>query len=290
MRSAVLLYNPTAGRGSAHRRIDQLLGRLRSSGFDAEAWATTASGSATEQARDAAASGIEVVLAFGGDGTLRETAAGLIGSETALGFVPGGTINVMALTFGLPPNPLRAADALRHATVKEFDLGLCNDEPFLMQTSAGVDADMIRRLSPRLKRVIKGGAAVPAALGAFTLYGYPRIAVTADGEELDGSLAVVTNIPFYGGRFLIQPDAQTDDRRLDLVLFRGKGRLATAGFSRDLLFGRHLNRPDVEVRRIEEVILHGSDQLPVQIDGDVVRAPTPLHVRLAPERLRVLSA
>ena len=289
MRSAVLIYNPAAGRGSARNRIDQLLDGLRQSGFNAEAWATTAPGSATEQAHDAALSGTEAVFAFGGDGTLRETAAGLIGTETALGFIPGGTINVMALTFGLPGNPIRAVGALKRASVKEFDVGLCNDEAFLMQTSAGVDAELIRRLSSRLKKMVKGGAAVPAALGAFALYGYPRISVTADGEELEGSLAVVTNIPFYGGRFLIQPDAQPDDRRLDLVLFRGKGRIATAGFSRDLLFGRHLNRKDVEVRRIEEAILRGPDQLPAQIDGDMVRDRTPLHVRLAPERLRVLT-
>ncbi len=289
MRSAILIYNPAAGRGRAGDRIERLLEALRTSGYDAEARPTSAPGSAAQQARDAAAAGTEAVFAFGGDGTLRETAAGLLGSSTVLGFIPGGTINVMTLTFGLPSRPLAAVEALGRASVRELDVGLCNDEVFLMQASAGVDAELIRRLSPRLKRLAGGAAAVPAGLGAFAFYGYPRISLSADGEDLEGSLAVVTNITFYGGRFLIQPDARPDDGKLDLVLFRGKGRLATLSFARDLLFGRHLRRPDVEVRRVEEVRLEGPPNLDVQVDGDLMRGRPPANIRLAPGRVRVLT-
>lgn len=288
MRSAVLIHNPAAGRGRAHNLVDSILDALRGSGYDAEAWPTTAAGSATQQARDAAAGGAEAVFAFGGDGTLREAAFGLLGTPAALGFIPGGTINVMALAFGIPSRAVLAAEAMGAARVQEFDVGLCNGEPFLMQASAGIDAEFIRRLDPRLKRTLSKAALLPAALSALAAYRYPRIELVADGEALECSFAAVCNIPFYGGRFLIQPEARPDDGKLDLVVFRGRGRLATLGFARDLLFGRHLRRPDVETRQVDEVELLGPPQLPAQIDGDAFRGEMPLRVRLAPDRLRVL--
>lgn len=290
MRSAVLIHNPAAGRGRTHSLVDSILDALRRGGFDAEAWPTTAPGSATQQARDAAAAGKDVVFAFGGDGTLREAAFGLLGTASALGFIPGGTVNVMALTLGIPRRAVLAAEALGAARVREFDVGLCNDQPFLMQASAGIDAAFIQRLDPRLKRAVAKGALLPAAFGALATYPYPRIDLVADGEALDCSFAVVCNIPFYGGNWIMQPEARPDDRKLDLVAFRGKGRLPTLAFARDLLRGRHLGRGDVEVRQVEEVEILGPPELPMQIDGDVFTDPKPVRVRLARRRLRVLMA
>ncbi len=269
--------------------VDSILQRLRASSYDTEAWPTTGPGSATAQAGEAADAGFDVVFAYGGDGTLREAAGGLLGKHTALGFIPGGTINVNALTFGLPGRPLLAAEAFGRARIEEFDVGLCNDEPFLMQASAGIDAEMIARLSSKLKRTIAGGSAIVAGIGALASYRYPRLEVTADGEDLDGSLAVVSNIPFYGGHWQIQPGARTDDRKLDLVLFRGRGRFATLGFALGLVVRRHLERGDVETRRVEQVELRGPAELPMQIDGDVLRDGPPALIRLARDRLRVLT-
>lgn len=288
MRSAVLIHNPTAGRGRTRNLVDPILDALRGSGFNAEAWPTTAPGSATQQARDAAAAGVEAVFAFGGDGTLRETAFGLLGTPAALGFIPGGTMNVMALTFGTPRRAVLAAEALGAAQVRELDVGLCDGEPFLMQVSAGIDAEFIARLDPRLKRTLSKGAILPAALSALVAYRYPRIELVADGETLECTFAAVCNIPFYGGKFLIQPEARPDDGQLDLVVFHSSGRLTTLAFARDLLFGRHLRRPDVEVRRVDEVEILGPPELPMQIDGDTFKTEMPARVRLAPSRLRVL--
>jgi YegS/Rv2252/BmrU family lipid kinase len=288
MRSAVLIYNPAAGRGRSRGLVDSILEALRGSGFNTEAWPTTAPGSATEQAREAAVAGVEAVIAFGGDGTLRETAFGLLGTQTALGFIPGGTVNVMALTFGIPRRAVLAAEALGAAEVREFDVGLCNGEPFLMQASAGIDAAFIARLNPRLKRTLARGALVPAAFGALASYRYPRIELIADGERIECSFAAICNVPFYGGRHLIQPAARPDDGRLDLVVFQGSGRLSTLTFASDLLFGRHLRRPDVETRQVSEVEILGPAELPLQIDGDALQTEMPVKVRLAPDRLRVL--
>lgn len=289
LRSAVLIFNPAAGRGRARELIDALLDTLRQGGYRAEAWPTEAPGSATRLAADAADAGTETVFAYGGDGTLREAAVGLLGSSTTLGFIPGGTVNVMTLTLGLPERPLRAAKALCAARVRELDVGLCDGEPFLMQASAGLDAAILARLSSRLKKIVATGALAPAGLSAWLRYGYPKIELVADGERLEGSFVAVCNIPFYGGKWVISPAARADDRKLDLVLFTGRGRFGTLGLARDLLLGNHLDRPDVETRQVEIVELLSPGELPVQIDGDALACGPPLRITLAPYRLRVLA-
>jgi diacylglycerol kinase family enzyme len=84
------------------------------------------------------------------------------------------------------------------------------------------------------------------------------------------------------------PGASATDRSLDLVLFRGRGRRAMLGFARDFIRGRHLDRGDVELARVEEVELRSPAGLSVQLDGDVLPVRLPVTIRLAAERLQLL--
>jgi diacylglycerol kinase (ATP) len=295
VRRAALIYNPTSGRRNHARLLDGVLAALRGGGFAVEPAPTSYAGEATVLARGLAASGCEVVFSFGGDGTAREVAAGLLGSPAALGFLPGGTANVLTLGFGLPRNPVAAAAALGRAPVCDFDVGRvagCGPEgatPFLMMVSAGLDATVLAALDLRLKRRLGKGAFVWQGLSEWWRYGYPDIEVVADGRRLTATFAAAANIPYYAGSFQLAPSAQPDNRRLELVLFHGRGRASTLGFILDLVRGRHLRRRDVTVLRVEEVVLAGPAGAAAQVDGDLCAERLPLTVRLAPERLRVLS-
>jgi YegS/Rv2252/BmrU family lipid kinase len=298
---AVLIANPSAGRGRQRRTTRRILEALRLAGYDVEPLATRHPGHATELARAAAVRGVGAVFAYGGDGTLREAAAGVLSTRVPIGFIPGGTTNVMALTLGLPRDPVEAAAALARAEVHEMDVGLCGDEAFLMLASAGFDARVVTALPPALKR-LSGTLAVAwsGLCHAFT-YRFPEIAVEADGRRLSGTLVAVCNIPYYGGPWQLLPEARPDDRRLDLLVFRGRGLLATLALARDVLLGRrHLKRRDVETLRVEEVRVWPGEA-PMEIDGDLYRpradrprergggeAAQPVTLRLSDVRLRVL--
>ncbi len=288
-RRAVLIYNPRAGRWRTARLVRSLQEALEQGGLHAEARATEGPGHATSLARQAAEEGVENLIAFGGDGTLREAAAGLLGSETSLGMIPGGTANVLPLSLGLPTHPLEAARRLARSKVFEMDVGLCGEEAFLMLASGGLDARVLRRIRPGLKRLLGRGAFVATTLRQWWTYPYPEIDLTADGRPLRGTFLAVCNVPHYGGRWRIAPQASYTDRQLELVLFRGRGRGATLGFARDLVRGRHLRRGDVDLLRVEEVEIRGPRDLALQVDGDALPpVALPATVRLAPERLRVL--
>ena len=288
MRRAALIYNPRSGRQRHAQVLEAILAALRKGGFAVEPVPTASPGQATELARERAREA-EVVFAFGGDGTMREVAAGLLGSPAALGILPGGTVNLLARALGLPANPVEAAGVLGRLPVRPLDVGLAGDHPFLMMVSAGLDASVLAVLDTRLKWRFGKGAIVYQGLREWWRYPYPQLAITADGAPLTATFASVSNIPFYGGAFRLAPAARHDDGWLELVAFRGAGRAATLSFALDLLRSVHTRRRDVEIRRVREVTFAAPAGAAAQVDGDLCRERLPLAVRLAPERLLVLA-
>ncbi|HEY4595699.1 MAG TPA: diacylglycerol kinase family protein, partial [Thermoanaerobaculia bacterium] len=247
MRSAALIYNPRSGRQRHAQVLDALLTALRGGGLDVEPVPTAFPGQATALARERRQSA-EVVFAFGGDGTAREVASGLMGGPAALGVLPGGTANLLALALGLPRDPVAAAAALLRLPVRPFDVGLAGGVPFLMMVSAGLDAVLLATLNTRLKWLFGKPAIAGQGLREWWRYPYPALEVTADGERLEASFVSVSNIPYYAGAYRLAPAARTDDGRFELVLFRGTGRAATAAFALDVVRSRHARRRDVEIR------------------------------------------
>ena len=287
--TSVLIYNPAAGgrRSAAHpRRIREI---LAAGGRTVDLAPTAAPGDATDLARAAAQSGCDAVYVLGGDGTLREAAAGLMGGETALGALPGGTINVVAASLGLPSRPAAAATRLREATVREMDVGLCDDQPFLILTSVGLDGRIMARVPPRLKRHLGRLAVGLEGARDWWSYDYPEVKVVADGRELHGTFAAACNLSRYGGSTRLAPRARPDSGRLELIVFRGRGRRATLAFAADLLLGRHTQRSDVVALAVDEVRFLGPATLPLEIDGDGMALAPPHEIRLSAKRLRVLS-
>lgn len=289
MTRSALIYNPTAGRQRHAQVLDPILEALRKGGLDVEPVPTGGPGQATSLARDRAAAGADCVIAFGGDGTVREVAAGILGTDAALGILPGGTVNLLALSLGLPRDPLDAAKLLPRLRPQALDVGLVNEAPFLMMISAGLDSSVLAALDTRLKWRFGKAAIVLQGLQEWWRYPYPRFQILADGEPFEASFVAVANIPFYGGAYALAPGARPHDGQLDLVLFRGRGRLETIAFVADLLRGAHIRRPDVTVRHVREVVFESPAGAIAQIDGDVCEERLPLTVRIAPQPLRVMA-
>lgn len=287
MRHGLLIYNPKAGMRRHGPRLPALLGALRAGGVACEAVATERGGHATELAR-AAVGSADVVFGFGGDGTIREVAAGLHGSDTPLGVLPGGTTNVVAIGFGLPPEPLEAARRLCRLEPRPVDVGLCGDRPFLMQASSGIEAYLMARLSGELKARLGFAGALLQGLGVLLRYRFPALRLRVDGAPLTATGAMVCNISEVAGPYRIIPDGRFDDGQLELLLFTGRTRAAVASFCLDLFRGRHTRRKDVEIRPVSSVVFEGPDEAFVQIDGDAVSEPRPLEVRLSEKRLLAL--
>ncbi len=154
-RRMLVIVNPyatTVSEGLKNLVVYALRGR-----YDVTAVDTQAPGHATELCRQAAQQGYDVVVAFGGDGTVNESANGLIGSDTPLCCLPGGRANVWCRLLGIPADVVDATEhllAIAHDWhPRRVDVGRVNERYFLFSSGVGLDASVVERVdaNPRLK-------------------------------------------------------------------------------------------------------------------------------------------
>uniref|UniRef100_UPI0018DFDE76 diacylglycerol/lipid kinase family protein n=1 Tax=Roseomonas rosulenta TaxID=2748667 RepID=UPI0018DFDE76 len=242
-------------------------------------------------AREAARAGVPVVVAAGGDGTIAEVAAGLSGSDSALGVLPLGTANVLALELGLPRAPAGAAavlamgrTALLHPGLARFADG--RELLFVQMLGAGFDAAVVHRLPPGLKRAIGKAAYVAQTLREMPRYPFAPIRCVLDGHEEEAASVIVTKGRLYAGRFLLAPGADPRREGFHVALFRSAGALAALRYGAALPLGLLPRLRSVEIRQASEVRLDGAG-IPVQADGDAA-ACLPVAIGAAPKPMRIV--
>ena len=290
MTRALIVRNPLAG-GRAARKFGQVLSELRRGDYDVEVQDTAEAGHASELARTAASEHqADLVFACGGDGTIREVAAGLLGTELPLALLPNGTTNVLAGALEVPCDALQAARLYSSGkpTRREIDVGTCDDQIFLMMASGGPDAVALSQTDPLLKRRLGKAAVAGSALKTIVTTDLPELGLRIGPHRETATLFSASNIPYYGGKFVLAPDASLDDGCLDLVLFRGTTRSSLAAFVIALLRARHHDRHDVSIRKVQHLVVESPGEITMQLDGDPFRAKTPVSIGMADERLTVM--
>lgn len=292
-RSVVIVRNPRA-RAPSERTLLAAAAPLRAAGWRVELHTTAHAGEATAVAREAAAGGFDIVVACGGDGTVREVVSGLAGSDTALGTIAAGTTNVWAREIHLPRGAAAALAMLPWARAVRADVGVANGRHFLLMCSVGLDAETVRRVGAgRAKRWLGRGAYVLAG-ARNALRSQPVAARIIAGEqtlERDLLMAVAGNTRLYGGAVRITRHARIDDGLLDLCAFSGGGllhraRLAALAVGRDL---EHDAADGVDYLRSAAIEIETEHPMAVQVDGEYA-GETPLHLAVLPAALTVLMA
>jgi YegS/Rv2252/BmrU family lipid kinase len=289
--AVLIVFNPAAGAGR-HRRLSRALGALRARGLAPQVAETSGPGDAEMIARRAAARGVGVVVAAGGDGTIAEVAAGLAGSAAALGVLPLGTANVLAWELGLPQAPERAAAVLAAGRPSRLRPGIAcypdgQKRLFVQMLGAGFDAAVVARLDLGLKRRLGRAAYVLESLRQMARYDFPPIAVTCDGAASVAASVIVTKGRLYAGRYRIAPDARPAEPGFQVVLFRRSGALQAALAGAALPLGLVPHLPGVEILPARAVRLDAAAPVPVQADGDPA-AILPVRIADAPGALTIL--
>jgi YegS/Rv2252/BmrU family lipid kinase len=275
-----LIANPIAG-GNALASIRRAQEYLVFHGCTVELSLTGARGDARKAAAAAKNAGFDRIVAAGGDGTLNEVINGLAPSAIPLAFLPLGTTNVFALEAGIPFDVERACAIALDGSPQPVCLGQAGETRFLLMAGAGFDADVVYRVSGRLKRWI--GKFAYLASGLRRLAGPPPApieVVREDGSTVCGYHVILGNGRLYGGRFSLTPDASLAEEALDVCVFLKKGRLSLLRCAAKIAAGRRLAKPDAETFKARRVIVRG-EGVPVQIDGD--------HLGRLPMTFRALS-
>ncbi len=248
-------------------------------------------GHAVELARDAARSGASLVVAAGGDGTIAEVARGLAGGTTMLGVIPLGTANVLAHEMALPFTAADIAAALAFRRTRPLWPGMAQfpsqSRLFVQMLGVGFDAQVVHRLSLRLKRSIGKGAYVLQTLREMARYEYTPIRLRLDGTETEAASAIISKGRLYAGPYLLAPQATPTEPGFHVALFDHSGTLATMIYGAALPLNLLRHAPGLRVVPARHIELIGNAAIPAQADGDPAGF-TPLTISDAPGPLRVV--
>lgn len=281
-----LIANPVSG-GDARARIALAHDALEKCGAEVDLSLTLARGDARKAAAQALSEGYDRVVAAGGDGTLNEVVNGIASPALPIAFLPLGTVNVFALEAGIP-RELDAACALAVAgRPRPITLGRVNDEFFLLMVSSGWDAEAVAHVRAGLKKWIGRLAYAVSALEILCKKApAPLLLVTEDGRQRRGFGVVVSNCRYYGGRYVVTPEASMFHDQLEVCLLRQGGRLGALKFALALVLKRPLREPLVEFLRLSSLQLQGA-ALPTQVDGDA-GVPLPVKIEAVPQAIRMI--
>lgn len=259
---ATLIVNPRASRVNARLadEVARVLGAAR-------VVYTEAPGHAAELTREAEG---EPVVVFSGDGGFNEALNGA-GSQTVLGFVPGGGTSVLPRALGLPRDPLEAARALAAGRTRRISVGRANGRRFGFAAGVGLDAELVRRMDERGRREDgkRPGDAVFAWTALTTLARHrvrfdPALEVTGHGRAAFALVANADPYTYAGPLPLRLPRGARLEGGLDLLAPRSFRARFLPGALRYVLTGR---------TRVPLVQLHDADRIEVRCD-----APMPLQV------------
>ncbi len=286
-RTATVVVNPAA-RGVAERvdssRLVRYLARQQ---VEARLAIPPSPLEATREAEQAAARGDELLFVVGGDGSVRDAALGLAGSETALAAIPAGTVNIWAKEAGIPRGIRTAVDAHLHGQSVHMDLGRAGEHCFLLMAGIGWDAEIARRVPMWLKRHTGDLAYMTQAAWMLPRLRPRHARWIAAGEAFEEPLAwmVLGNSRLYGGRIELTPHAAIDDGELDLIAFCPEDILDGARLMARLGLGTFSGDDNVIETRAHEVQIE-TPGLAVQLDGDFV-GETPMTFSADPGALLV---
>jgi diacylglycerol kinase (ATP) len=269
--SAVVIANPASGSYFHYaRQMEETLAYLRRSGWSVELRLTKGVGDARQQAREAVAQQVNVVIVAGGDGTINEVIQELAGSETALGVLPSGTVNVWAREMHIPLDNAGAYAVLLHGETRRIDLGKVNDRYFLLMVGIGLDAVIAQAIEKTpIKRL---GVLGYLLVGAWLGFGYEsfRAYLTINGRLLrrNALQIVVGNTQLYGGAIKYTWQAKCDDGLLDVCVVRRRSMLGRLMVVWDFLFHREQRQQWVSYGQCKTLEVHTRKPVAIQVDGD----------------------
>jgi diacylglycerol kinase family enzyme len=307
----LLIVNPYAT--TVSNRLKNLVVYALQGRFEVETVDTEAQNHATEIGREVRDHGYDVVVAFGGDGTLNEVANGLAGTDVPVSVLPGGSTNVVCRTLGIPNDVVDATEHLL-ALVDEWaprriDLGSAEGRRFVFSCGVGIDATVVKRVDahPRLKSRAGPYYYTWAAISAFYrqyMVKPVRLRVQVDGESSEGITALAQNSDpftyFADSPIRVCEGVGIADGTLAVgVLKRARQRdmptLIPRLFSQSRPAARHRqieHFDGVTAARVESISETGDGiprPFPVQVDGDYIGERTHMDLAVEPGALTVVA-
>jgi diacylglycerol kinase family enzyme len=308
----LIIVNPYAT--TVSDRLRNLVVYALQGRYDVEAVSTQAQSHATELSREARDGGYDVVVAFGGDGTLNEVANGLAGTDLPVSVLPGGSTNVVCRTLGIPND---VVDATEHLLAladdwqpRKIDLGKVDDRHFVFACGVGIDATVVRRVDENPKLKAKAGPyyySWAGVSGFYRKYLLKAVRMTVEvGNEapVEGVTAIAQNsdpLTYFANKPIrVCEGIAIDDGTLSMAVLRRAVQRDMPTLIGRLLSGKRTAAGHKQVAHFDDVlratvrsISIGKDgapkAFPVQVDGDYIGDRTQVTLAAEPSALTIIA-
>lgn len=287
------IVNPISGAGAnthaARTRLALLTAELERRGLRADVHLTERAGHAHALARRAADDRAELVIVWGGDGTVNEVGSALLGTECALGLVPAGSGNGLAAALGTPVEPRAALAAALDGRLRRIDAGVLAGRPFFNIAGIGVDARIAARFSVRAQGARGRWPYIRIGVGEGCTYCGQEYHIDLDGEprQVRALLIAFANGGEYGNGVKLSAAAELDDGLLDATVVEDRWVIARFWHARHLARGTAGRAPRVLARQIRRAVVRSAGPMEYHVDGEPGRTEGPIEVTIRPRSLLV---
>jgi diacylglycerol kinase (ATP) len=313
-RRIVVFLNPASGALDPDLR-SQVRDRLTAISDSLEEVTVNPDVKLLDRAAEVVREGAPLIVVAGGDGTVREVASALVGTEVPLAILPLGTFNNLALSLNLPCNPQAVCDLIEAGFTRRIDVGVADNRDYFFEAAGvGVDADLFpigeEVMSGRFHSILQGiGLALSHAQTPVRLqFDRPveeaykrsfrgqsllrrrrrRFANTKRGIKVRCSFVAVGNGPYYGSNFTVCPGAALDDGLFSVGVFRDFSKLELLWHFRSISHGRRQYHSKLEMFEGKTVEVSSAEPLSVHVDGHPI-GTTPVQFRVLPKALKVVA-
>ncbi len=284
----LFIINPISGNVNKASTPEKIKKYLDSERFDYEIKETQYAGHATDLAREASRSGIDIAVAVGGDGTVNEVARGIIHTQTALGIIPCGSGNGLARHLFIPVNVKRSINILNQCEIHDLDYGVINGYPFFCTCGMGFDAFVSMKFAEAGKR---GPITYVQKVLEESLNYKPEtyeIEDDTDKGSYKAFLISCANASQYGNNAYIAPQASMSDGLMDVIIMEPFDVLEAPQIAIDM-FSKTLDKSSkIKTFRTKNLHIRRSQPGVIHFDGDPVMTGADIDIHLEEKGIKIV--
>jgi len=313
-RRILLFHNRSSGSGIPDAIWEEVFRRLKNCSDALEEVDVEPNLHIAKRIEEGLNGGADLVVAAGGDGTVREAASALVGTNTMLGIIPIGTFNNLALSLGVPRHPILACELIENGFGRNIDVGAADGRNYFFEAAGvGVDADLFpigeEVKSGRFNGILRAVRLALLHKQTSLVLKFDRPISVAYRESFRGkspagrrrrfrgdqtqvaircSFVVIGNGPYYGSNFDVCPGASLDDGLLTVGVYRDFSKKELVWHFWSISRGRRQYHPKLEMFDAKMIEIVSKKSLSVHVDGNPI-GTTPVRFTIRPGALRVVA-
>jgi diacylglycerol kinase (ATP) len=312
-KKATIIYNPMSGRqGKRAEQAAEMIRLLEERGVQAEAQATRGPDDATELTREAIDKGSNIIISYGGDGTLNEVIQAMVGRDAVLGVWAGGTANVVARDLNLPRDSRRLAEVIARGKTRRIALGAASvggsqlpvagkesasghrptatdrrQRYFFMFAGIGLDASISQGVNRKLKRKTGEFAFWVSGIKHLLMWKREPFQVEMDGHKYESAFTLIGKGKSYGGNLEMAKNARLEDPEFEVfILPRHRTNLAYLWALMKCFFKKP-EKTSATILKSNRVGIDSDSEVWVELDGEVI-GTLPMTFEVLPDALSVI--